>query len=92
MMLTVVPYTLTILVPEPMGVSPAAGGRGTRLVSPKRGRINGFNDVNPRLCLNSTGLSAPREILIRFSSYLRMYYESITSMNCSTVVLLQSRG
>jgi len=37
------------------------------------------------------GLREPREILIRFSLYQRMY-ESTASMNCSMVASLQSRG
>ena len=50
-----------------------------------------FYAASPRLTLYSIGLRAPREILIRFSLYQRMY-ESTISMNCSMVVPFQSRG
>jgi hypothetical protein len=46
--------------------------------------------ASPRLSRYSSGLSEPRETLIRFSLYQRMY-ASTTSMNCSMVVACQSR-
>jgi hypothetical protein len=53
--------------------------------------LDWFYAASPRLTLYSIGLRAPREILIRFSLYQRMY-EPTTSMNCSMVVPIQSRG
>ncbi|OJZ08243.1 MAG: hypothetical protein BGP22_10270 [Variovorax sp. 67-131] len=53
--------------------------------------LDWFHAANPRLTRYSMGLREPREILIRFSLYQRMY-ESTASMNCSMVVFFQSRG
>lgn len=47
--------------------------------------------MSPRLLRYSTGLRAPREILIRFSLYQRMYV-SKAWVNCSTLAACQSRG
>ena len=46
--------------------------------------------VSPRLSRYSIGLSAPSEILIRFSLYQRMY-ESTTSMNWSVLTWREPR-
>lgn len=53
--------------------------------------LDWFYAASPRLTRYSIGLREPREILIRFSLYQRMY-ESTASMNCSMVAFFQSRG
>lgn len=50
-----------------------------------------FYAASPRLTRYSMGLREPRDNLIRFSLYQRMY-ESTASMNCSMVALFQSRA
>lgn len=53
--------------------------------------LDWFYAASPRLTRYSIGLREPREILIRFSLYQRMY-ESTASTNCSMVAVFQSRG
>ena len=71
-------------IPPPGSIFNRPGGGAAQF-------LDWFQLIKPRLSRYSMGLREPRDILIRFSLYQRMY-SCTARMNTSMVVDFQSRG